>query len=54
VKMVSKKDFREWNEAMVRRYNSEDYIFHSNFLIKFIEVMRFNRIKDLLFVIFLV
>ena len=46
--MALKRTFREWNEVMVRRYNPEDYIFHSNFLIKFIEVMRFNRIKDLL------
>ncbi|OGP84340.1 MAG: hypothetical protein A2Z08_08170 [Deltaproteobacteria bacterium RBG_16_54_11] len=43
-----KKSFKEWNEVMVRRYNPEDYIFHSNFLVKFVELMRFKKIKDLL------
>ena len=43
-----KKSFKEWNEVMVRRYNPEDYIFHSNFLVKFVELMRFKKITDLL------
>ena len=46
--MAMKKSFKEWNEVMVRRYNPEDYIFHSNFLVKFVELMRFKKIKDLL------
>jgi ubiquinone/menaquinone biosynthesis C-methylase UbiE len=46
--MAPKKSFRKWNEMMVRKYNPENYIFHSNFLIKFVELMRFKRIKDLL------
>lgn len=46
--MALKKSFKEWNEVMVRRYNPEDYIFHSNFLVKFIELKRFKKIKDLL------
>jgi ubiquinone/menaquinone biosynthesis C-methylase UbiE len=47
-KMALQESFREWNEVMVRKYNPEDYIFHSNFLVKFIELMRFKKIKDLL------
>lgn len=46
--MALKKSFKEWNEVMARRYNPEDYIFHSNFLVKFVELMRFKKIKDLL------
>ena len=46
--MAMKKSFKEWNEVMVRRYNPEDYIFHSNFLVKFVELMRFKKITDLL------
>jgi len=46
--MALKGSFKEWNEVMVRRYNPEDYIFHSNFLVKFVELMRFKKIKDLL------
>lgn len=46
--MALKKSFKEWNEVMVRRYNPEDYIFHSNFLVKLVELMRFKKIKDLL------
>ena len=46
--MALKESFREWNEAMVKKYNPEDYIFHSNFLVRFVELMRFNKIKDLL------
>ncbi len=45
---ISKEDIREWNEVMVRKYNPEDYIFHSNFLVKFVELMRFKKIKDML------
>ena len=45
---ISKKEFREWNEAMVKKYNPENYIFHSNFLVRFVELMRFKKIKDLL------
>lgn len=43
-----KKTFREWNEVMVRKYNPENYIFYSNFLVRFIELRRFKKIKDLL------
>src|SRR4030066_1339390 len=46
--MALKKSFKEWNEVMARRYNPEDYIFHSNFFVKFVELMRFKKIKDLL------
>lgn len=46
--MALKKSFRDWNEMMVRKYNPENYIFHSNFLVKFLELMRFKKIKDLL------
>jgi ubiquinone/menaquinone biosynthesis C-methylase UbiE len=46
--MAMKKSFKQWNEVMVRKYNPEDYIFHSNFLVKFVELMRFKKIKDLL------
>src|SRR4030042_5416406 len=46
--MALKKSFKQWNEVMVRRYNPEDYIFHSNFLVKFVELIRFKKIKDLL------
>ena len=46
--MALKRSFREWNEVMVRRYNPEDYIFHSNLLVKLVELMRFKKIKDLL------
>ena len=33
---------------MVRKYNPENYIFHSNSLVRFVELMRFKKIKDLL------
>jgi ubiquinone/menaquinone biosynthesis C-methylase UbiE len=46
--MALKKSFKEWNEVMVRKYNPEDYIFRSNSLVKFVELMRFKKIKDLL------
>jgi ubiquinone/menaquinone biosynthesis C-methylase UbiE len=46
--MALKESFREWNEVMVAKYNPENYIFHSNFLVKFIELKRFKKIKDLL------
>lgn len=46
--MVLRKSFRSWNEMMVRKYNPENYIFHSNFLVKSMELMRFKKIKDLL------
>src|SRR4030043_1118997 len=46
--MALKKSFKEWNEVMARRYNPEDYIFHSNFFVKFVELMRFKKIKDIL------
>lgn len=45
---ISREDIREWNEVMVRKYNPDNYIFHSNFLVKFVELMRFKKIKDLL------
>lgn len=43
-----KKSFREWNEHMVRKYNPENYIFHSNFVVNFMELRRFKKIHDLL------
>jgi len=43
-----KKSFREWNEVMVKKYNPGDYIFHSNFLVRFVELKRFRKIRDLL------
>jgi ubiquinone/menaquinone biosynthesis C-methylase UbiE len=46
--MALKRPFREWNEMMVRRYNPENYIYHSNFFVKFVELTRFKKIKDLL------
>jgi len=46
--MALKKPFKEWNEVMVRKYNPEDYIFHSNSLVRFVELTRFKKIKDLL------
>jgi SAM-dependent methyltransferase len=46
--MALKGSFREWNEVMVRRYNPQDYIFHANFLVKFVELKRFKKIKNLL------
>jgi len=46
--MALKESFKEWNEVMVRKYNPEDYIFHSNFLVRFFELKRFKKIKDLL------
>ena len=46
--MALKQSFREWNEVMVRKYNPEDYIFHSNFLVRVFELKRFNKIKELL------
>jgi len=46
--MALKKPFKEWNEVMVRKYNPEDYIFHSNSLVRYVELMRFEKIKDLL------
>jgi ubiquinone/menaquinone biosynthesis C-methylase UbiE len=46
--MALKKSFKDWNEMMVRKYNPENYIFHSNFLVKFVEFIRFEKIKDLL------
>lgn len=33
---------------MVRKYNPEDYIFHSNSLVRFVELGRFKKIKDIL------
>jgi len=48
VNRISKEDFKEWNEVMVRKYNPEDYIFHTNFLVRFVEIIRFKKIKDLL------
>jgi ubiquinone/menaquinone biosynthesis C-methylase UbiE len=50
--MALKKPFKEWNEVMVRKYNPEDYIFHSNSLVRFVELMRFKKIKDLLHLTF--
>jgi ubiquinone/menaquinone biosynthesis C-methylase UbiE len=47
-KMAVKQSFREWNEVMVKKYNPENYIFHSNFLIRLLELKRFKKIKDLL------
>ena len=46
--MALKESFKEWNEVMVRKYNPEDYIFHSNFLVRVFELKRFKKIKDLL------
>lgn len=46
--MALKESFRKWNEAMVKKYNPEDYIFHSNFLVRFVELKRFRKIRDLL------
>jgi len=46
--MALKESFKDWNEVMVRKYNPEDYIFHTNFLVRFVEIMRFKKIKDLL------
>lgn len=46
--MALKKSFREWNEVMVKKYNPGDYIFHSNFLVRFVELKRFRKIRDLL------
>jgi ubiquinone/menaquinone biosynthesis C-methylase UbiE len=46
--MAVKESFREWNEVMVKKYNPEDYIFHSNFLVRFVELKRFRKIRDLL------
>jgi len=46
--MALEQSFREWNEAMVKKYNPEDYIFHSNFLVRFFELKRFKKIKNLL------
>jgi ubiquinone/menaquinone biosynthesis C-methylase UbiE len=46
--MAVKQSFREWNEVMVKKYNPEDYIFHSNFLVRVFELKRFKKIKDLL------
>jgi ubiquinone/menaquinone biosynthesis C-methylase UbiE len=48
VKRISRKGFREWNEAMVRKFNPETYLFHSNFLVRYIEILRFKKIKDLI------
>jgi len=33
---------------MVKKYNPGDYIFHSNFLVRFVELKRFRKIRDLL------
>ena len=46
--MALKESFKEWNEVMVKKYNPEDYIFHSNFLVRVFELKRFKKIKDLL------
>lgn len=46
--MALKESFKEWNEVMVRKYNPEEYIFHTNFLVRFVETMRFKKIKELL------
>ena len=46
--MAVKQSFREWNEVMVEKYNPENYIFHSNFLVRLFELRRFKKIKDLL------
>jgi ubiquinone/menaquinone biosynthesis C-methylase UbiE len=46
--MVQEKSFKRWNEVMVRKYNPEDYILHTNFLVRFVETMRFEKIKGLL------
>ena len=46
--MALKQSFREWNEVMVKKYNPEDYIFHSNFLVRVFELKRFKKIKGLL------
>lgn len=46
--MALKQSFREWNEVMVKKYNPEDYIFHSNFLVRVFELKRFKKINDLL------
>jgi ubiquinone/menaquinone biosynthesis C-methylase UbiE len=48
VNSISKGAFRDWNEVMVKKYNPENYIFHSNFLVRFVELMRFKKIKNLL------
>ena len=46
--MALKESFKAWNEMMVSKYNPENYIFHTNFLVRFIEIMRFKKITDLL------
>jgi SAM-dependent methyltransferase len=46
--MALKQSFREWNEVMVKKYNPEDYIFRSNFLVRFFELKRFEKILDIL------
>jgi ubiquinone/menaquinone biosynthesis C-methylase UbiE len=48
VNRISKEDIKEWNEVMVRKYNPEDYIFHSNSLVRFVELRRFKKIRDIL------
>ena len=46
--MVQEKSFKKWNEVMVRKYNSGDYIFRSNPVVKFLELKRFKKINTLL------
>ncbi len=33
---------------MLRKYNPEDYISHENFLVRFVVLISFAKIKDLL------
>jgi len=42
------ENFRVWNEAMVKKYNPESYIFRSNFLVRSLELRRFRKINELL------
>ncbi|MBW2039877.1 MAG: class I SAM-dependent methyltransferase [Deltaproteobacteria bacterium] len=46
--MAQKGSFRKWNEEMVNKYNPEDYIFHSNVLVRLVELKRFRKIVDFL------
>ena len=48
IRFEYERDFRQWNEAMARKYDPEAYHLHSNFLIRWIERHRVKAILQFL------
>lgn len=42
---LKNREFSEWNEAMVRKYDPESYHLHSGFIVRYIEKLRVDAIR---------